>query len=45
MSNTNDYVKCGIEREEGHIDTCSNNFEFENKYPHLGYDLGIGMAG
>ncbi len=39
------YVESDQEREEGHVDTRSWNFECENKDPHLGCDLGIDVAG
>ncbi len=45
MTNTNDYVESEKEREEGHVDTRSKNFECENKDPHLGCDPGIDVAG
>ncbi|MGD8974982.1 MAG: hypothetical protein PVG44_00960 [Desulfobacterales bacterium] len=45
MSNVQDYVETDEEREEGHVDTRSNNFECENKDPHLGCDLGIDVQG
>lgn len=39
---TQDYTD---ERNEGHVDTRENNFECENKDPHLGCDPGIDVAG
>lgn len=33
------------DRNEGHVDTRENNFECENKDPHLGCDMGIDVAG
>ena len=45
MSNTNDYVESDREREAGHVDTRSRNFECENPDEHLGCDLGIDVAG
>ncbi len=43
--NIHDYVETGSEREEGHVDTRSKNFECENKDTHLGCDPGIDVAG
>jgi hypothetical protein len=40
-----DYREYDQEREEGHVDTRSNNFECENKDEHLGCDPGIDVAG
>jgi len=45
MSNIQDYFESDHEREEGHIDTREQNFECENKDPHLGCDLGIDVQG
>ena len=45
MNETNNYIETENEREEGHVDTRENNFECENKDPHLGCDLGIDVAG
>ena len=42
---TQDYFETDNEREEGHIDTRSKNFECENKDPHLGCDMGIDVQG
>ena len=39
------YIESDRERERGHVDTRSANFECENKDPHLGCDLGIDVAG
>ena len=33
------------EKEEGHVNTRDQNFECENKDPHLGCDMGIDVAG
>jgi hypothetical protein len=44
-SNKQDYFETNSEREEGHVDTRSQNFECENKDPHLGCDPGIDVAG
>jgi hypothetical protein len=45
MSNIQDYVERDQEREEGHVDTREQNFECDNKDPHLGCDLGIDVQG
>jgi hypothetical protein len=45
MADTKDYVETDKEREEGHVDTREQNFECENKDPHLGCDMGIDVAG
>ena len=45
MANITDYVESEKEREEGHVDTRSNNFECDNKDPNLGCDPGIDVAG
>ena len=45
MNDIQDYFETDEEREEGHIDTRSNNFECEDKDPHLGCDLGIDVQG
>ena len=39
------YVESDNERNEGHVDTRSSNFECENPDTHLGCDLGIDVAG
>ena len=39
---TQDYTE---DRNEGHVDTRESNFDCENKDPHLGYDMGIDVAG
>ena len=43
--NTQDYFETDGEREEGHVDTRSKNFECEDKDPSLGCDLGIDVQG
>lgn len=45
MEKNESYVESEKEREEGHVDTRKQNFECENKDPHLGCDLGIDVAG
>lgn len=40
-----DYFESDQEREQGHADTRSANFDCENKDPHLGCDPGIDVAG
>lgn len=39
------YIESDREREEGHQDTRSRNFNCENKDPHLGCDPHIDVAG
>ena len=39
------YIEDDKEREEGHEDTRSRNFECENPDKNLGCDLGIDVAG
>jgi hypothetical protein len=43
--NKQDYFENEKEREEGHTDTRTANFECENKDPHLGCDPGVDVAG
>jgi hypothetical protein len=45
MANTQDYFETDAERENGHVDTRSRNFECENPDPSLGCDLGIDVQG
>jgi hypothetical protein len=45
MNTIQDYVESDQEREEGHVDTREQNFECEDKDPHLGCDLGIDVQG
>jgi hypothetical protein len=45
MANSDSYIETEKEREEGHVDTREENFECENKDPHLGCDPGIDVAG
>lgn len=40
-----DYFESEKDREEGHLDTRSLNFECDNPDEHLGCDLGIDVAG
>ena len=40
-----DYVEKDKERDKGHQDTRSRNFECDNPDPHLGCDMGIDVAG
>ena len=40
-----DYFETDEERESGHQDTRSQNFNCENKDPHLGCDPGIDVPG
>ena len=39
---TQDYF---TDDNEGHVDTRQQNFECENKDPHLGCDMGIDVQG
>ena len=39
------YMEYDEEREQGHVDTRSTNFECENKDERLGCDPGIDVAG
>ena len=43
--NSQDYFETDNEREEGHVDTRSNNFECEKPDENLGCDMGIDVAG
>lgn len=45
MNTIQDYVESDQERDEGHVDTREQNFECEDKDPHLGCDLGIDVQG
>jgi len=45
MTKLNDYIEIDQEKEEGHVDTRSLNFECDNPDEHLGCDLGIDVAG
>lgn len=40
-----DYFESDRERESGHVDTRSQNFECDHPDEHLGCDLGIDVAG
>ena len=40
-----DYIESESDRESGHVDTRSANFECENRDPNLGCDPGIDVAG
>jgi hypothetical protein len=42
---TADYVETEQEREDGHVDTRSANFECDAPDEHLGCDPGIDVAG
>lgn len=39
------YEERDEDREDGHVDTRSRNFECDNKDEHLGCDPGIDVAG
>lgn len=43
--NQQDYFETDSEREEGHVDTRSANFECDNPDKHLGCDLAIDVQG
>ena len=43
--NTQDYFETDEERNEGHVDTRSANFECDNPDENLGCNLGIDVAG
>jgi hypothetical protein len=45
MNSSQDYFENDTEREEGHADTRSWNFECDNPDEFLGCDLGIDVAG
>ncbi len=40
-----DYIENDKEKEEGHVDTRSKNFECETPDKNLGCDPGIDVAG
>lgn len=42
---TQDYFESEKDRDEGHVDTRSQNFECDNPDEHLGCDLGIDVQG
>ncbi len=45
ITNTQDYFETDEERETGHVDIRSRNFECDNPDPNLGCDLGIDVQG
>lgn len=45
MEKLHDYTENDAERENGHVDTRSNNLECETPDPNLGCDPGIDVAG
>lgn len=45
MEHTQDYFESDEERERGHVDTRSANFECDRPDPNLGCDLGIDVQG
>ena len=45
MADNQDYFETDEERETGHIDTRSRNFECDSPDPYLGCDLGIDVQG
>jgi hypothetical protein len=45
MAKVQDYIEHDQERDEGHEDTRSKNFECETPDKNLGCDMGIDVAG
>lgn len=45
MENVQDYTETDAEREAGHEDTRSANFNCDQPDPNLGCDPGIDVAG
>ena len=45
MSEYQDYFETDEERDEGHADTRSRNFECETPDRNLGCDMGVDVAG
>ena len=45
MDRIQEYFETDKEREAGHIDTRSRNFDGDSPDPHLGCDLGIDVQG
>ena len=43
--NIQDFFETDEDRESGHVDTRSQNFECDNPDEHLGCDLGIDVQG
>ena len=43
--NETSYIESDEERESGHVDTRSSNFECDRPDPNLGCDMGIDVAG
>jgi hypothetical protein len=39
------YIETDDERDQGHADTRSWNFQCENPDPHLGCDMGMDVPG
>ena len=39
------YIETDEEREQGHADTRSRNFQCETPDPHLGCDMGTDVPG
>lgn len=39
------YIENDEEREQGHADTRSQNFECESPDPHMGCDMGTDVPG
>ena len=44
-NNEQNYIETDREREEGHVDTRSKNFQCDNPDKHLGCDMGIDVQG
>ncbi|CAB5080746.1 hypothetical protein D3OALGB2SA_557 [Olavius algarvensis associated proteobacterium Delta 3] len=45
MAEIQNYIETDAEREEGHVDTRSRNFECDNADPSLGCNMGIDVQG
>ena len=45
MADNHNYIETDAEREEGHVDTRSRNFECDNPDPALGCNMGIDVQG
>ena len=45
MADIQNYIETDAEREEGHVDTRSQNFKCDNPDPALGCNMGIDVQG
>jgi len=45
MEHIQDYFETDEERERGHVDTRSANFQCDRPDPNLGCDLGVDVQG